>query len=420
MKANRPRVTVNYVEEFNRISRPADFDPNENAAPYFEKAYSLMSEMPAKMRELQKVWPGDMNESDSNTVSTWVRSNSELLAMLRQGLEKRYYWVELQAPSNDLMRAGLAHMRQFRTAGHLLCAEAKMLAQNGQAGAALEQLCGVYRMGTFLAGPKLLIEQLVGIAVSAMSLQSAFQVLERTSADSETLGRFQKELGQVLAAQPFLVDFTGERLIFYDQVQRLYSDDGKGGGVFVGQWRRTPSLGYLAAWMSNITVLKRRAPICLDRRETVETCDKMYGYLAWAAEQPPYRLHAENVNVEDTVEQMTARNLLLNTLASAVARVLHLSYRVEGHTDGLLVTTAILRYKGDTGRYPENLQELVTAGYFDELSMDVFSGKPLVYKLSGDGFQLYSFAHDFDDDGGEHDPKWADDGDGDYVFWPVQ
>jgi hypothetical protein len=52
--------------------------------------------------------------------------------------------------------------------------------------------------------------------------------------------------------------------------------------------------------------------------------------------------------------------------------------------------------------------------------MDPFSSGPLVYKLTDNNFILYSLAADFNDDGGKHDPKWAGEGDGDYVFWPVQ
>jgi hypothetical protein len=86
----------------------------------------------------------------------------------------------------------------------------------------------------------------------------------------------------------------------------------------------------------------------------------------------------------------------------------------------LIVTTAILRYKTETGHYPQDLQMLVTAGYLSKLPIDPFSGSPLVYKLSDNNFMLYSFAEDFKDDGGKHEPNWAENGDGDYVFWPVQ
>jgi hypothetical protein len=53
------------------------------------------------------------------------------------------------------------------------------------------------------------------------------------------------------------------------------------------------------------------------------------------------------------------------------------------------------------------------------LPMDPYSSGPLVYKLTDNNFILYSVAGDFNDNGGKHDPKWAEEGNGDYVFWPV-
>jgi hypothetical protein len=99
---------------------------------------------------------------------------------------------------------------------------------------------------------------------------------------------------------------------------------------------------------------------------------------------------------------------------------LHYSYRCDIETNALIATTAILRYKAEKGHLPKDLQTLVTDGFLDKLPMDPFSNGPLVYKPANDNFILYSVAQDFNDNGGKHDPKWAEKVNGDYVFWPVQ
>ena len=85
---------------------------------------------------------------------------------------------------------------------------------------------------------------------------------------------------------------------------------------------------------------------------------------------------------------------------------------------------AIFRYKSDTGRYPQNLNQLVTAGFLKPLPIDSFSDKPLSYKKTEDNFILYSIGPDFKDDDGVsgkdskgQDRPWRDNGD--TVFWPV-
>jgi hypothetical protein len=85
---------------------------------------------------------------------------------------------------------------------------------------------------------------------------------------------------------------------------------------------------------------------------------------------------------------------------------------------------AILRWRQEKDQYPANLDQLVKAGFLDELPMDAFSNKPLVYKKTGDDFILYSVGFNFTDDGGQYSKdrygdirKWGDNGD--TIFWPV-
>ena len=50
-----------------------------------------------------------------------------------------------------------------------------------------------------------------------------------------------------------------------------------------------------------------------------------------------------------------------------------------------------------------------------ELRVDPFSGQDFVYQRQGESFTLYTVGDNLKDDGGRHDPRWAD---GDFVFWP--
>jgi hypothetical protein len=56
-------------------------------------------------------------------------------------------------------------------------------------------------------------------------------------------------------------------------------------------------------------------------------------------------------------------------------------------------------YKSRTGKYPENLDELVP-GILKEVPIDPFTGKPLVYRREGEGFIVYSLGSNEKDDGG--------------------
>jgi hypothetical protein len=405
--ANKHRTKVGYLAEYNRISKPANFDPNDNAAPYFDKAFELMVDAPDDFETLKKLWPADMNDDQRQIVGKWLDANKQTLDYLKQAISKRYYWKPRVFDNNEpLMMVDLNDLKPFRKAVYLLDLEAKLMAYQGQTEPALRQLASVYKMGTFYAGPKTLIEQLVGIAVSANAVVSAFQILDKTNPSSAILEGFQKQITSLSCGRPFLIDMAQERLMFDDGVRQFFT------GREDVNFSENPDLYFRKLFLGTVG----RPWAAWERRKA----DIMYGYVAAAAHKTPWELHKEGNDVDIVTDRMIKGTLFLRMLAPAVSRVLFISYRVQVQTDALIATTAILRYKADTSRYPKDLQELVTTGYLVDLPKDPFGGGPLTYKLSGDNFELYSFAEDLDDDGGKHDSDWAREGDGDYVFWPVQ
>ena len=99
--------------------------------------------------------------------------------------------------------------------------------------------------------------------------------------------------------------------------------------------------------------------------------------------------------------------------------IYNISFRFNAQIEGLIVTVAIFRYRLEQGDLPDNLEQLVQAGYMAELPLDPYSGEPFVYKkLDSDDFLLYSLGLDFDDDGGTRSAKKAEIYNGDEIIWP--
>ncbi len=89
-----PKVTVDYVAELNRMSRPANYDPNDNAAAYYEKASIVYAETPNRVLRAHTKWPGDMNELELDALRKWLEENSPALEHLERATEKQYLWEE--------------------------------------------------------------------------------------------------------------------------------------------------------------------------------------------------------------------------------------------------------------------------------------------------------------------------------------
>ncbi len=71
---------------------------------------------------------------------------------------------------------------------------------------------------------------------------------------------------------------------------------------------------------------------------------------------------------------------------------------------------ALRGYRLEKGGLPERLEELVP-DYLPELPLDPFSGRPLVYRKTRDGYLLYSLGADRIDGGGVRVEPWQFEGD---------
>jgi hypothetical protein len=77
----------------------------------------------------------------------------------------------------------------------------------------------------------------------------------------------------------------------------------------------------------------------------------------------------------------------------------------------LTIELALADYRDRNGKYPQTLADLVP-GELETLPADPFTGKPLVYRSTDDGFRLYSVGPNGVDDGGqscENDDNEGDD-----------
>lgn len=417
----KPKVNikVNYVAEYNKITKPADYNPNENAALYYEKAFEKLVDMPNNVKAVRKVWPADMNEADFAISKKWIASNSEALGYLKKAAKKPYYWVQRQAKNNFFMGILMPDLGNFRTAVYCTDLQARFMASQGRTEPALQQVIDMYRIGTHLTGPRILIEQLVGIALRAIAVQSGFQILDGAKIQPDLLKDFQEKLQKLSSEEKFVIDFTTEKFMIFDSIQRMFTDDGKGGGHVYGTRLLENSACLEPLLGLELTTEQRESFKRLKRQQTAELTDEMFEYFSRQAHKTPWYLHNEGTDLEKIIEETTKDNPLVQMLTPNAGRVMEISFRVKVHTDALITTLALLRYKADKGRFPENLNQLVTAGYLKGLPLDPFSDNPLVYKRIGDDFTLYSFGADFDDDGGTYS-KWGrgEEG-GDQVFWPV-
>jgi hypothetical protein len=184
------------------------------------------------------------------------------------------------------------------------------------------------------------------------------------------------------------------------------------------------------------TVSLGLALITADRSKTIVKFDNAWEKFDQWTKTTPWQKHQTNFDAGQELGFTRSekgsyikgpRYLLYYVMLPAVENVIKYSYRNRIQCEAVPVVLAVLRYKQDKGNYPDTLEQLIDAGYLQQVPMDPFSDKPLVYKKTDSNFILYSAGDNFVDDGGQvyyyksgRPQIWGPtDKPGDAVFWPV-
>jgi len=427
-----PKITTNYIVELNRMVRPSA-DEGLNAAPLYNEAAEVFTKIP---EELDEVIRGDREPTADERVlvEEWLEGNAESFELAAAGSKKPYYWRTYANKQNtgEMLSVLLPNMPEFRDMARGLCTRVRFRAEQGRYREAFDDMEVCYRMGRHLKGGATVIEQLVGIAMEAVAVKNLRGMLSAYSPDAETLGSFQERLEKMTAGESFAMNFEGEKLCLYDEIQRSFTEDRFGGGhLYI---KRIGAVGRsLDADEDLIEVFLRKEHLIgafhvlfthPNKAETRETCEEFYRFIGAAAKKTPARLRAEGIEVDEKAMEIVKGNVLLQLLAPALGKASRISHRQRVDAEATAAIIGILRYGKDKGAYPENWEAPVSGGYLKEVPLDPFSDKPLVYRRTEDGFTLYSVSEDFEDDGGERyrDERgrvrlWGETGDA--VFWPV-
>jgi hypothetical protein len=431
--SGKPIITTDYVAELNRIARPTA-DESLNAAPLYNEAAKLCEELPEDISELLGTKYEQATAEQKQLINKWLVDNKDTLDLVIEGTKKPFYWRKYNNKEEEYGLIGilLPNLPEFRKLTYSLRWRIQLSAEQGRYQDAFDDIKVCYRFGQHIRSGETVIEQLVGIAIEAMTTQILRDTLGMHQFDSATLTAWQQDFEQMIADEDFTMNMKTEKLLKYDEIQRCFTEDRLGGGHLCLKGLRRCQMLISGEDISDVALIETLLPKTIhilfthpNKQEAKEMVERLYDYWEKIISKTPAQIRAEGINIEEESMKIIKGNILLEILVSAYQKIHQISYRVPTDVNATLAIIAILRYKQKTGNYPNSLNELITAGYLKQLPMDAFSDKPLVYKKEDNNFTLYSVGLNFTDDGGQvyRDDKgkvrlWADQDD--VVFWPVQ
>jgi len=419
------KTTHNYVTEFIELSKPAGYDPNDDARQEYAKAGQLVVELPEELKEVRKRYPTQWSKEERAQAEAWVASNTEALDLVEKGTQKPYYRIEYDHDGDlmlSLLERDIDKIKQFTFA---LCLRAKLQAAQGRYEQGFNDVETCYKLGRHLAPGKSLLPQLVAYAVCSLAVNTERMIMAYEDIKPLQLIHLQRQLETFAKDNETGFDFTETRFIYMDIIQRIFTDDGHGGGHIPRSCFKKNMLPG-GEFDSGISILASIAESDirlwrkLERHRTSAEVRRYYDLSKEACLVSPWQYNIDGNHIKITIERIKDRNPLIKTFSPAIDRIGEIAARSRANLDALITTLAILRYKADTQRLPVNLRELVTADYLKTIPRDPFKNGAFVYRRSDNDFILYSFGDDYDDDDGTPS-KWGyGEKGGDQVFWPVQ
>jgi len=485
--SGKPQISIDYLAQFNQMAQPTA-DDSQNAAPLYDKAIELYEhpsdsfllyfaenysdfsdndyrttdaslasrihslldnpsdpnftknreelaiETGKRISTVLRMKPLAANPAQKQFAKTWIADRGQALDMVTSAGRKPYYWRQYQTGSDGSMFSILMpRLSPMRNIAIILRWRANLHAENADFDKAFSDIETCYRLGRHLKTNKIIIEQLVGIAIEAVATETVRDILGSHQLTASQLETLQFEVEQIIKNERFTVDFQGEKLMILDEIQRCFT---RSGHLYiprlaaVGQdYQPVSSEGSLVMetvvsperWLGAMKVLFAHP----DKDQTRKQANKLYDFFQQMADKTPAKIRAEGINIKRQIQQIIKGNTFLEIWCPAYERLIELSHRGACQVKAAIAVIAVLRYRLEKGTLPDSLEQLIRQNYLNELPIDPYADKPLIYRRTRDSFTLYSVGENFTDDGGKpgRDRKgnvqtWRDKGDA--VFWPVQ
>jgi hypothetical protein len=395
---------------------------------------AVLNEWIKRYKELPKSAWVSLTDTEYEYIGPWIKQNEPAWQEFVAGSSKPYCYREYVCDPNkedkSLFDIILPNLGTLRKLARLGIWQSRTNLKKGQIRQGLEDCLDVVRAGSHWQGKGTIVEQLVGIAISAIAHDEILHIMAMQNLSSTDLKQIHQQLSEVYNKGYPTMNMEGERLAFLDIVQHVFTDSGPGGGHLIpDRWHQWMQDNRFYGWqeLKLLPLFTAASMVHARRDETLAKANEFYNRCAENAKITPYEKHIDKLgNTEKMLFSLPEyRYFLLRYFMPAVDRVSEFVYRGKVTHESTVAILALKRWQLENKEYPENLNELVTAGLLKELPIDPFSDRPVVYKKMNNDFILYSIGPNFIDDGGEpgmdrngRAAKWRDNGD--MVFWPVQ
>ena len=444
-----PDIRSDYLADINALAQAVPED--ERAWVDYRRAVQQLGVLPlAFHKHGTDLRPGDPQWYD---IVSLLDEHAETLELVREASRRpglgfvvgfgidsadAPLWPHLEPATDDTVMDGnlwsilMPHLRELRNLAQLLILDARRAADAGDGTLLMADIAAALAIAEQARETPLIGCDLVALSVIRTAIAAAGEILGEQP-EVLTDGQLRELAHRLAALQGGRLDvrLAGEILAFRDLMQRLYTDDGAGGGRLTAQ-----GLGAFGGGTMG-PLAPAAAMVVAGRQEMTNEFNRWFAVAEAESAKPLWRQDAALVDREiHRLKQSwvySTRYHPIVTFMPALTRIGRLPELVTQERDALSAAIALELYRRRTGSWPPSLAELVP-DLLPRVPPDRFKGDALRYRLVAGKPLLYSVGADGVDDGGE--PPVAPGGrpvpnratlvdldgepvaEGDWILWP--
>jgi hypothetical protein len=362
-------------------------------------------------------------------IADWLKANEKPYSLIIEATKRTHYFnpavpLESEKKPSGLQSAMFPTLWKCRLAAVGLCERAMLHIGEGKTEDAWQDLLACHRLGRLLSSGCSLNEYRDGVAIDTITCLADIGFLTFSRPDARRIEVVRKDL-QSLPPLQSLAECTDqfERFRFLDSIMLVDHYGLNAIGELVGLPKKLdfsqfephvrgldwdPALKRANDWYDQwVRALRTKDRIQRQKRlaELEVELRVLAGRVALAGKHAPRLLNGGPAERGQVLGELLIKMLMPN-----FAGIRSSPDRNEQYQTNLFAVLALAQFHCDHGSYPKDLSELAPK-YLKTVPIDIYSGKPLIYKATDKGYLLYSVGQNGNDDGGhgpDDDPRGDD------------
>ncbi len=368
---------------------PEPVPDEENGALLYMQAFEELRkfEEQSELYDPEPVEPGsERPEAPTDELVRFFDESQAVYDLLRAAADR----PRCRFPLNyaDGIGCFSEHSTELRQCARYLRTRAIVMTRMGQSDEAMETASTLFDLAGSVREEPMLTSWLVTIALRQMALETVREMASTGRLEAPQLRALAQRVPWPDARQALARAYVGDRATGI----RLFQDARQGK---LDPWELVS--GGSSSGNSLYTTPAGARALAVDELFYLEAMSRII-----AMATLPYQQAREQMpDWEADVESPPGAALISMILAPSAHYITQCA-RSEADAAVSLTGLRLLAYRDETGRYPADLAELERADG-QPLPPDPFTGAPLCYESREDGFLLYSYGPDEEDDAGEDD-----------------